>query len=89
MFQFKVIHNALPTRATLYRDGISESLHVKAVQRKNAQTCCFEYIIHKYFSLEFLFVFKFGLGFSHVLNIFTSEVGLGTFVNKGWWIFRL
>jgi len=25
MFQFKVIHNMLPTRATLYRDGISES----------------------------------------------------------------
>jgi len=25
MFQFKVIHNVLPTRATLYRDGISES----------------------------------------------------------------
>ena len=25
MFQFKVIHNVLPTRATLYQDGISES----------------------------------------------------------------
>ena len=25
MFQYKVIHNVLPTRATLYRDGISES----------------------------------------------------------------
>ena len=25
MFQFKVIHNVLPTRATLYRDGILES----------------------------------------------------------------
>ena len=25
MFQFKVIHNVLPTRATLYRHGISES----------------------------------------------------------------
>ena len=25
MFQYKVIHNILPTRATLYRDGISES----------------------------------------------------------------
>ena len=25
IFQYKVIHNVLPTRATLYRDGISES----------------------------------------------------------------
>ena len=25
MFQYKVIHNVLPARATLYRDGISES----------------------------------------------------------------
>ena len=25
MFQYKVIHNVLPTRATLHRDGISES----------------------------------------------------------------
>ena len=25
MFQYKVIHNVLPTRATLYRDGTSES----------------------------------------------------------------
>ena len=25
MFQYKVIHNVLPTRATLYRDGSSES----------------------------------------------------------------
>ena len=26
MFQYKGIHNVLPTRATLYRDRISESL---------------------------------------------------------------
>jgi len=25
MFQYKVIHNVLPTRATIYRDGIAES----------------------------------------------------------------
>ena len=25
MFQYKIIHNVLPTRATLYRDGISEN----------------------------------------------------------------
>jgi len=25
IFQYKVIHNVLPTHATLYRDGISES----------------------------------------------------------------
>ena len=35
MFQYKVIHNVLPTRATLYRDGISESPICNLNKKKN------------------------------------------------------
>jgi len=34
MFQYKVIHNVLQTRATLYRDGISESPLMQLMQRR-------------------------------------------------------
>ena len=34
LFQYKVIHNVLPARATLYRDGISESPHIQLMQSR-------------------------------------------------------
>jgi len=46
MFQFKVVHNVLPTRATLYRDGISESLVCNLCNAKEKNVASPAYELH-------------------------------------------
>ena len=44
MFQYKVIQNVLPTRATLYRSGIFEKpIYAKTLYATQKNKCCITY----------------------------------------------